>query len=241
MEEIPCLADAISQEDVHQKGKGQWAVDYVTWAKTALLMKQKAPGWLFELVKDPNGDLVHSAPNGTGFLVGVFKGPKGEVLPEFPYAITNHKNETIDKKSISARNISDQHRRAYCAACCWQFNLSYQLWAQEEIEKSVDVPDPAPGNQTQQKPVTKGKAGEKPPVGQPAAAFKGPGPIAKADREELVAMLAVARDQDQEKFSAFVNSFREAFNLSPGSPIRDLITSEDHMKFCNAFLAELNS
>ena len=235
-EEIPCLADAISKDDVHQKGKGQWAVDFVSWAKTALLMKQKAPGWLFELVKDPNGDLVHSAPNGTGFLVGVFKGPKGEVLPEFPYAITNNKNEPVQKEQVSSRVLSDQHRRAFCAACCWQFNLSYQLWAREEIEEPVDVSDPAPGIETQQKPVSSGKAGKKPSVGQPAAAPKGPGPINKADREELIAALGMARDLDTTAFSEFVNNFRVKFSLPSGQPIRDLITTQEHADFCNEFL-----
>ena len=234
---IPSLADKISKEDVHQKGKGHFACDYVSWAKTAQLMNEYANGWLFALVKTLENNWVHAAPDGTGFLVGVFIGPEGQQTPEFPYAITNHKNETIPVSEIGARAFTDSHRRAFCAAAAWQFNLAYQLWAREEIEapedsSSGDTPAPAPKSGA--------KAGKVSQARKPAAAPEGPGPANKQDRAELIAALGLARDKDQEKFSEFVNKFRAQFNLPSGQPIRDLITSEEHIGFCQSYLNSLN-
>lgn len=232
---IPSLADKISKEDVHQKGKGHFAADYVSWAKTAQLMNEFANGWLFALVKTSENNWVHAAPDGTGFLVGIFIGPEGQQTPEFPYAITNHKNETIKVESIGARTLTDSHRRSFCAAAAWQFNLAYQLWAREEIEEPADSTS---GDSQAPAPKSDRKAGKKPPVGQSSPEPSGPGPADKAERAELIAALGMKRDLDQEKFSEFVNRFRSHFNLPSGQPIRDLITSTEHISFCQSFLTE---
>ena len=232
---IPSLADKISKEDVHQKGKGHFACDYVSWAKTAQLMNEHANGWLFALVKTLENNWVHAAPDGTGFLVGVFIGPEGQTTPEFPYAITNHKNETIPVSDISARTFTDSHRRAFCAAAAWQFNLAYQLWAREEIETPEDS---SSGDSQAPAPKSGRKAGKVPQDGKSASAPEGPGPADKTDRTELIWALGVKRDENQEKFSKFVDSFRTKFKLPAGQPIRDLITSQEHVDFCNAFLNE---
>lgn len=230
---IPSLADKISKDDVHQKGKGHFAADYVSWAKTAQLMNEYANGWLFSLVKNSQDNWVHAAPDGTGFLVGIFIGPQGEVTPEFPYAITNHKNETIPIEQIGARTFTDSHRRAFCAASAWQFNLAYQLWAREEIEEPED---PAPRVETQQIPVTKGKAGKTKEVGQSPAAPSGPGPIDKALRDAILADLGASQKVGPDEFSKFVQDFQKEFNIPAGTPIRDHITNEQHAQFCLRWL-----
>ena len=233
-EDIPKLADKIRKEDVHQKGKGNFAVDFVSWAKTAQLMNEHAPGWLFELGHtDSNGTEVHVAPDGSGYLRCRFISPQGQTTPFFPYAITDNRNQPIAGEKISATDLCNSHRRAYCAACAWQFNLAYQLWAREEIE---DTETSTPGDQkppaARSCPPT-GKANE---VGQSPAAPSGPGPIDKAAREELIAALGMARDKDPTGFSAFVESFRSKFDAAKNQPIRDLITNADHYNFCQAFL-----
>ena len=67
--ELPNLAGVITLSDVKQKGSGSYAADYVPWAKVMQLLNEKANGWLPELIKDTNGELVHKAPNGTGICV----------------------------------------------------------------------------------------------------------------------------------------------------------------------------
>lgn len=233
---IPSLADKISKDDVHQKGKGHFAADYVSWAKTAQLMNEYANGWLFALVKNSQDNWVHAAPDGTGFLVGIFIGPQGEVTPQFPYAITNHKNETIPIEQIGARTFTDSHRRAFCAAAAWQFNLAYQLWAREEIEEPAIAEDSTPRVEIQQEPVNQGKAGKAKEVGQPPAESADPGPIDKALREAIIADLGAAQKLDLDKFSKFVQNFQKEFNIPSGTPIRDHITNEHHAKFCMAWL-----
>ena len=232
---IPSLADKISKEDVHQKGQGKFAADFVSWAKTAQLMNEHANGWLFALVKTSEDHWVHVAPDGTGFLIGIFIGPNGEVTPEFPYAITDNRNEPIQAAEVSSRKFTDSHRRAFCAAAAWQFNLAYQLWAREEIEEPENS---TPRVEIQQTPVNQGKAGKKQTVGQPAAASKGPGSIDKARREKLMKALSAKREKDPDAFSAFVASFRKEFMLHGETPISNLITSTDHEQFCNNFLNE---
>ena len=190
-------------------------------------------GGFFALVKTTEDNWVHAAPDGTGFLVGTFIGPNGEVTPEFPYAITNHKNDTIPVSEIGARTFTDSHRRAFCAAAAWQFNLAYQLWAREEIEEPEDS---ASGDQKAPSAKPDRKTGKKPAVGLPAAKPSTPGPIDKSDRAELIAALGMCRDLAPEKFSKFVCDFRTKFDLPTGQPIRDLITSKEHEQFCNAFL-----
>lgn len=232
---IPSLADKISKEDVHQKGKGHFAADYISWAKTAQLMNEYANGWLFSLVQTVEGNWVHAAPDGTGFLVGIFIGPQGETTPQFPYAITNHKNEPIKVEAIGARTLTDSHRRSFCAAAAWQFNLAYQLWAREEIEEPEDS---APRVEIQQKPVTKAKAGKTKEVGQPPAAPSGPGPIDKALRDAILADLGASQKVGPDEFSKFVQSFQKEFNIPAGTPIRDHITNQLHAEFCMRWLTE---
>ena len=131
---IPNLAGEIKTSDVHTKGTGKFAADYVAWAKTAEILHRKAPGWDYHLQLAPDGGLVHKAPDGTGYVIGYFTGPDDQRTSDFPYACMDNRNMAIQVEKISARVLTDTHRRSLCAAAAFHFSLAYELWAREEIE-----------------------------------------------------------------------------------------------------------
>jgi hypothetical protein len=145
---LPDLSGAITPQDVSTKGTGSYAADYVNWAKVAHIMNTQAPGWMFHLREAPGGGHVWQAPNKTGYLVGYFTSPEGEATADFPQAVMDNRNSPIPFEKISARDVTDTHRRALCAAACFQFSLAYQLWAREPIEdphQRESVPQPTNG------------------------------------------------------------------------------------------------
>lgn len=141
---IPNLADVITTDDVSTKGTGNYKADYINWARVAHLLHQHAPGWQFHLTAAPDGGHVWRAPNGTGYVVGHFTGPTGQVTPDFPQAVMDNRNAAVPLDRIDARDITDSHRRCLCTAAAATFGLAWQLWAREEIEN--------PHRETQQPP-----------------------------------------------------------------------------------------
>jgi hypothetical protein len=131
---IPNLAGEIKASDVHSKGTGKFAADYVAWAKTAEILHRKAPGWDYHLLGAADGGLVHKAPDGTGYVIGYFTGPDNQRTSDFPYACMDNRNMAIPVEKIGARVLTDTHRRSLCAAAAFHFSLAYELWAREEIE-----------------------------------------------------------------------------------------------------------
>ena len=77
----------ITTADIQTKGTGSYAADYVNWCRIAHLLQVHAPGWQFQLVADANGNHVHRAPAGTGYLMGQFTSPEGFVTTAFPQAL----------------------------------------------------------------------------------------------------------------------------------------------------------
>lgn len=162
--ELPNLAGVITLSDVKQKGSGSYAADYVPWAKVMQLLNEKANGWLPELIKDPNGELVHKAPNGTGYLCIQFvNGNYG--TPVWTYAVMDNRNNAIAYEKISARDLADSHRRGICSAAAAFFSLGYELWAREEVAAAEQKVDVQPEVQLQQSstPAKKGRP-PKPPA-----------------------------------------------------------------------------
>jgi len=161
--ELPNLAGVITLSDVKQKGSGSYAADYVPWAKVMQLLNEKANGWLPELIKDHNGDLVHKAPNGTGYLCIQFvNGTYG--TPVWTYAVMDNRNNAIAYEKISARDLADSHRRGICSAAAAFFSLGFELWAREEVAAAEQKVETQPEVQLQQsKPVGKKKGQPAPP------------------------------------------------------------------------------
>jgi len=166
--ELPNLAGVITLSDVKQKGSGSYAADYVPWAKVMQLLNEKANGWLPELIKDHNGDLVHKAPNNTGYLCIQFvNGTYG--TPVWTYAVMDNRNNAIAYEKISARDLADSHRRGICSAAAAFFSLGFELWAREEVAAAEQKVEPQPEVQLQQsKPAGKKKGQPAPPRGSSA-------------------------------------------------------------------------
>ena len=166
--ELPNLAGVITLSDVKQKGSGSYAADYVPWAKVMQLLNEKANGWLPELIKDHNGDLVHKAPNGTGYLCIQFvNGTYG--TPVWTYAVMDNRNNAIAYEKISARDLADSHRRGICSAAAAFFSLGFELWAREEVAAAEQKVETQPEVQLQQsKPADKKKGRPASPRGSSA-------------------------------------------------------------------------
>jgi len=91
--------------------------------------------------------LIWPAPDGTAFVVGYFTGPGDQATADFPFPAMDNRNAPIALDKISARVLSDTHRRALCAAAAFTFGLGYELWAKEEVEnphrEGKQAPEPA--------------------------------------------------------------------------------------------------
>lgn len=142
---MPNLAGVITSDDVSKKGTGSYSADYINWARVAHILHDHAPGWQFAIRLAPDGGYIWRAPNGTGFMVGYFISPSGEVAVDFPQAVMDNRNNPVPYDRITARDVTDTHRRALCAAACFTFGLAWELWAKEAIEdphKREPAPQP---------------------------------------------------------------------------------------------------
>jgi len=48
----------------------------------------------------------------------------------------DHRNNPIPFDKVSARTLTDTHRRALCAAAAFHFSLGSELWAKQELENA---------------------------------------------------------------------------------------------------------
>lgn len=133
MSTLPKLAGIATNDLVEQIGNGNFKASYINWSRTMHLLREHAPGWLPELV--PNGEsVVHKAPVG-GFLLIQFRNEESkETTPPVPQAIMDHRNNAIPWDKITARDITDTHRRGVCMAAAFTFGLAYELWAKMPLE-----------------------------------------------------------------------------------------------------------
>lgn len=158
MAEIPNLAGIATGDLVEQIGGGNFKASYINWSRTLHLLRENAPGWLPELVKNDVGEIFHSAPVGAYLLIR-FRHMDGTVTPEVPQAIMDSRNAAIATAKITARDVTDTHRRGVCMAAALTFGLAYELWAkiplesgygeQEQSEKPArEKPEGKPGQPT---------------------------------------------------------------------------------------------
>ena len=139
---LPYLAGVITANDVRQKGSGSYAADFVSWAKIMQLINKHAPGWMPQLAITPEGTNVFKAPNNTGYVqVSFIHLDEGETM-EWPQAVMDNRNNPIPYEKISARDVTDTHRRAICSAAAAFFSLGYELWAREEYAAAENVAEP---------------------------------------------------------------------------------------------------
>lgn len=162
--ELPNLAGVITKQDVESKGSGSYKADYISWARTMQLLHQHAPGWLPDAILADGGGLLHCCPNGCYLLIR-FVHTDGSATPAVPQAVMDNRNNAIPFDKISARDITDTHRRGLAMAAALQFGLASELWAGNMGENPYR-PEPAEtpsGNgktvpATQQEPSSNGSA-----------------------------------------------------------------------------------
>ena len=207
----PNLGDVITTDDVSQKGTGSYKADYVNWCRVAHLLHEHAPGWQFHLHLDVTlGGHVWKAPNDTAYVVGYFTGPNGERTPDFPQAVMDNRNNPVPYAKVTARDLTDTHRRALAACSAFTFGLGWQLWAREEIENPMRDSAPAA------------------PVEKPHDVDDGDVPLAENDKELLLDLLDELSDAKLEQFcKAFDGTF-----VGQG-PVSDRIQTVNHQKFIN--------
>ena len=156
--ELPNLAGVITKQDVESKGSGSYKADYISWARTMQLLHQHAPGWLPDAVLADGGGLLHCCPNGCYLLIR-FTHTDGSATPAVPQAVMDNRNNAIPFDKITARDITDTHRRGLAMAAALQFGLASELWAGNMGENPYrpDQAEPVSGN-GQTVPVTKPEA-----------------------------------------------------------------------------------
>ena len=204
---IPNLAGVITKADIDTKGSGSYAASYVSWAKVAHLLHTHASGWEFHLKPDPEGELLWAAPDNTAYVIGFFTGPDGEeATADFPFPVMDNRNNPVPLDKVSARILTDTHRRALCAAAAFTFGLAYELWAKDEIEnphreeKATSKPAPVV--------ITPAQASTKPTA-------KEPDKEVEFARDEDVKAIK-SRIQRHAKSTQIIEQFREYKGLPEG-------------------------
>jgi len=209
---FPNLGDVITTDDVSTKGSGSYKADYINWARTMHLLHLHAPGFQFHLAHYVDSSHVWKAPNGTAYVVGYFTGPNGQRTPDFPQAVMDNRNNAIAFDKVTARDLTDSHRRCLCTAAAAQFGLGWQLWAREEVENPHREEKKA-------KPAAPAKAAT---VKEVSAEDQ---PLSEEERQMLIGLI---QEMTPGKREDFCKSFRFAFKLGDDAKVAPAITSRKH-------------
>ena len=230
----PNLAGVITKDDVYTKGTGSYAASYVAWARIANHLHTHAPGWEFHLKPTQDGTHLWKAPDGTGYLIGYFTGPEDQATADFPFPVMDNRNNPVQYDKISARALTDAHRRALCACAAFSLSLGYELWAKEEVAEAgstttetvvIEVPE------AKAKPVAKKQAAPAAPVADLAA------PIDEGEYEIVIRSLTDLHSKAPERIKELSAAFRKEYKLPGDAALSKQIKTQAHVQFINAFLA----
>ena len=230
----PNLAGVITKDDVYTKGTGSYAASYVAWAKIANHLHTHAPGWEFHLKPAQDGAHLWKAPDGTGYLIGYFTGPEDQATADFPFPVMDNRNNPVQLDKISARALTDAHRRALCACAAFSLSLGYELWAKEEVAEAgstatetvvIEVPE------AKAKPAAKKQAAPAAPVADLAA------PIDEGEYEIVIRSLTDLHSKAPERIKELSAAFRKEYKLPGDAALSKQIKTQAHVQFINAFLA----
>lgn len=136
---FPNLAGVATANLVEKIGAGNFSASYINWSRTLNLLREHAPGWLPEVVHAADGGLLHPAPVGAYLLIRFRNGDS--LTPAVPQAVMDHRNAAIPREKITARDITDTHRRGICMAAAMTFGLAYELWAKLPLESGYSTPE----------------------------------------------------------------------------------------------------
>ena len=140
---IPNLAGVATKNLVETIGAGSFKASYINWARTFNLLHEHAPGWYVDMVLTPDGEAVWPAPGNGGYLMLRFCHIDGTCLAPAPQAIMDNRNNPIPFDKISARDVTDTHRRGGCMLGAMTFGLAVELWAKMPLESGYNAPEGA--------------------------------------------------------------------------------------------------
>jgi hypothetical protein len=140
MSALPNLAGLATNDLVEKIGGGNFSASYINWSRTMHLLRTHAPGWLPVLTPNPEGHILHRAPVGCYLLIK-FRHLDGSETPPMPQAIMDSRNNAIPLEKVTARDITDTHRRGICMAAAMTFGLAYELWAKMPLESGYAEPE----------------------------------------------------------------------------------------------------
>jgi hypothetical protein len=144
----------------------------------------------------------------------------------------DNRNNPIQFEKVSARILTDTHRRAMCACAAFSFGLAYELWAKDPVE-DPHREEPAP--KAAAKPA---KAAAKPAASEPSepstAAPEAPAavpqgqPISEDERQLCIQLL---KDLKPTERNQLIVAFKAQFSLPDDALITQHITTTDHRDF----------
>lgn len=144
MNTFPNLAGIATDDLVESIGSNSFKASYINWSRTMHLLRTHAPGWLPELVQAESGSIIHRAPVGA-FLLIRFVSVDGKATPPVPQAIMDQRNAAVPFEKVTARDVTDTHRRGVCMAAALTFGLAYELWAKIPLESGyAEQAEPEP-------------------------------------------------------------------------------------------------
>ena len=233
MTDYPNLGDVITQADVSTKGTGSYAADYINWCRVSHLLHDHAPGWQFNLKAHDETGHAWKAPDGTAYVVGFFEHVTGYETPFFPQAVMDNRNNAIAFEKVTARDLTDAHRRCLCTAAAAQFGLGWQLWAREPVENPHRDAKPAleqeePKAEPSQVRDTQPKAEAK-----PKAKTESKVTFLTENQVEEIKDLVKAYDKRDDLIAAFKKQFKI---MAPR--IADRIQFPEHKEFIEKYIAE---
>ena len=217
------------------KAKEAFAADYISWAKVAQVVRKHAPGWKCEIKATPEGSRLWRAPDDTCCLMFFWVDPEGNCHEDFPYAVTSN-NKPIKIDQVSSRVMTDNHRRGFCAAACFQFGAAWQLWAREEIEAAPVEEKVEEQPKSRAKPRKKMAAEPKKEPAEPPSVKPEDLPIQREELTNIITELSGFRLKSPDLFEAFCEEFRTQFSLPDDASIADKIQTVAHAEFVSAYL-----
>jgi len=238
----PNLAGVITKDDVYSKGTGSYAASYVAWARIANHLHTHAPGWEFHLKPNQDGRHIWQAPDGTGYLVGYFTGPEDQATADFPFPVMDNRNNPVQLDKISARALTDAHRRALCACAAYTLSLGYELWAREEVAEAGAAPAASASvvpAETKAKPATKAKTE---PIAAPPPSKLEPisvedMPITEEEYNLVIGLLSEVHQNTPEKIVDLTKAFRKQYDLDSKAALSKEIKTQGQVEFINVFLS----
>lgn len=233
----PNLAGVITKDDVYSKGTGSYAASYVAWARIANHLHTHAPGWEFHLKPNQDGRHIWQAPDGTGYLIGYFTGPEDQATADFPFPVMDNRNNPVQVDKISARALTDAHRRALCACAAYTLSLGYELWAKEEVaEAGATVTTPTTASaEVKSKPAAKAKVES--PAEPSAVIAVDDMPITEDEYTLVIGLLSEVHQNTPDKIAELTKAFRKKYDLDSKAALSKEIKTQGQVEFINAFLS----